>query len=253
MKNWKTELADGRTILAIWQQIPAPMVSRFLASMGWDWIILDMQHGSFNWTLAYECIHIIRTGGARPLVRVGIGQDFEVQKALDLGAGGVIVPLVNSHEEAVRMANAAKYPPQGERSIGGDLRYHYGGDYVATANDGTLLLVQIEHIRAVQNVEAILGVPGVDGCFVGPTDLAASMGLPLKGFDGIPEHRAAMERIVRTCNGLGKLACTNTYNLQEAKEQAANGYRAISLRSDGDLFMDSGRTLLGSLRSGTAG
>src|ERR1700689_5290947 len=101
MKKWKDDLAEGRTIIAIWQQITSPAISRFLAQMGWDWIILDMQHGSFNWQLAYECIHIIRTGGSRPMVRVGIGQDFEVQKALDLGAGGVIVPLVNSHSEAV--------------------------------------------------------------------------------------------------------------------------------------------------------
>src|SRR5438067_632964 len=110
MKNWKAEVADNGTIIGIWQQIPAPMISRFLAQMHWDWIILDMQHGSFNWQSAYECIHIIRAAGARPLVRVGIGQTMEVQKALDLGAGGVIVPMVNSRAESVAMAAAAKYP-----------------------------------------------------------------------------------------------------------------------------------------------
>src|SRR5450432_2654181 len=88
----RKELIVNKAILGIWQQIPNPMVSRFLAQMGWDWIILDMQHGSFTWETLYECIHTIRAAGSRPLVRVGIGQTFEVQKALDLGAGGVIVP-----------------------------------------------------------------------------------------------------------------------------------------------------------------
>src|ERR1700733_12818386 len=115
--SWTSEIKAGRSILGIWQQIPAPMISRFLAQMGWDWIILDLQHGSCNWETAYECIHIIRAAGARPLVRVGIGQTSDVQKALDLGAGGVIVPMVNSREESLRMAAAAKYPPLGERSI----------------------------------------------------------------------------------------------------------------------------------------
>lgn len=248
MKNWKAEVADSRTIVGIWQQIPAPMISRFLAQMHWDWIILDMQHGSFSWQSAYECIHIIRAAGARPLVRVGIGQPMDVQKALDLGAGGVIVPMVNSREESALMAAAAKYPPLGERSIGGDLRYHYGESYADNANEETVLLVQIEHIRAVENVEGILSVPGVDGCFVGPTDLAVSMGLSRKGFDNIPELRQAIQKTVDVCRKLGKLAAINSYSIVEAGEKRAQGFSCITMRSDADLFIDSARSLLGSLR-----
>src|ERR1700735_2784476 len=111
VNSWTSETQADRIILGIWQQIPAPMISRFLAQMGWDWIILDLQHGSFNWETAYECIHTIRAAGVRPLVRVGIGQTSEVQKALDLGACGVIVPMVKSREESQRMAAAGKYPP----------------------------------------------------------------------------------------------------------------------------------------------
>jgi 2-keto-3-deoxy-L-rhamnonate aldolase RhmA len=251
--SWTSETAAARIVLGIWQQIPAPMISRFLAQMGWDWIILDMQHGSFSWETAYECIHTIRAAGARPLVRVGIGQTSEVQRALDLGAGGVIVPMVNSSEESERMAAAAKYPPLGERSIGGDPHYHYGGDYAERANEATLLLVQIEHVRAVESVEAILDLPGVDGCFVGPTDLALSMGLPRVGFETVPEHRKAIARIVNACVRLNKLACTNTYGLAEAADKAAQGYRCITLRSDADLFIDSARGLLNGLRGSTIG
>jgi 4-hydroxy-2-oxoheptanedioate aldolase len=252
INNWKAELADHRTIVGIWQQIPAPMISRFLAQMHWDWIILDMQHGSFSWQSAYECIHIIRAAGARPLVRVGIGQTMEVQKALDLGAGGVIVPMVNSRAESIAMAAAAKYPPLGERSIGGDLRYHYGESYADSANEATVLLVQIEHILAVENVEAILSVPGVDGCFVGPTDLAVSMGLPRKDFDHIPELRQAIQKTADACRKLGKLAATNSYSVAEAREKNSQGFSCITMRSDADLFIESARSLLGSLREGSA-
>lgn len=251
MDSRTSEAHGDRTILGIWQQIPSPMISRFLGQMGWDWIILDRQHGSFNWETTYECIHIIRAAGVRPLVRVAIGQTHEVQKALDLGAGGVIVPMVNSREESQRMAAAAKYPPLGERSIGGDSHYHYGPDYPERANESTLLLVQIEHIRAVENVEGILDLPGVDGCFVGPTDLALSMGLPRLAFEHVPEHRRAIDRIVNACVRLKKLSCTNTYGLEEAADKTAQGYRVITLRSDADLFMDSARGLLKSLRTST--
>src|SRR6478609_10113865 len=103
-------------VTGIWQQFPSPMVSRFLARMGWEWIILDMQHGCMNYETAYECIHTIRSLGSRPLVRTTIGDTSEVQKLLDLGAEGIIVPMVNSQAESQAMGMAAKYPPRGARS-----------------------------------------------------------------------------------------------------------------------------------------
>ena len=114
--------------IGIWQSIPQPIISRYLGQMGWDWIILDLQHGAMNWETAYECIHAIRATGARPLVRTTIGNPGDVEKALDLGAGGIVVPMVNSLHTAKAAANAAKYPPTGARSLGGDNFLHYGAD-----------------------------------------------------------------------------------------------------------------------------
>ncbi len=232
----------------MWQLVPSPMVSRLLARQGWDWVILDLQHGSLDSRTTYECIHTIRAEGARPIVRVSIGATVEVSKYLDLGAQGIIVPMVNSVAEARAMAAAAKYPPLGERSIGGDARYHFGEDYPERANGETLLLVQIEHIHAVRTVEKIMAVPGVDGCFVGPTDLAMSMGLPRTDFETHSEHMAAIRRTVDACRKLGKLACCNTYSLAEAKDKVAQGYQVITLESEVRLFMDSGQNLLKNLR-----
>ncbi|MBI4602760.1 MAG: aldolase [Planctomycetes bacterium] len=241
-------LGPGRVPLGIWQLLPSPAVSRYLAQMGWDWVILDLQHGSMSLETAYECVHAIRAAGSVPLLRVKIGDPSEVQRALDMGARGVVVPMVSSPEEARAMARAAKYPPLGARSIGSDAALHYGADYPERANAGTLLLTQIEHIDAVRQVEAILAVEGVDGTFVGPTDLALSMGLGRKGFEGHPAHAEAMARTLKACKSARKLACCNTYSPDDFEAKLAAGYDAISLRSEVDLFVDAGQALLAELR-----
>jgi 2-keto-3-deoxy-L-rhamnonate aldolase RhmA len=237
-----------RPVVGIWQYLPSPMVSRHLALMGWDWVILDMQHCSFTTETVYECIHVLRAGGVKPLVRVGIGNPFEVQRALDLGAGGVIVPMVNAPEEAKAMAAAAKYPPLGVRSVGGDAAFHDGDDYVDRANAETLLLVQVEHIDAVNRVEEIMDIPGMDGVFLGPTDLALSMGLSHRGYASDPAHRAAIQRTLDAGNARGKLVGCNTYSLEDAAAKLAQGFLCITQQSDLDLFMRSGTALLGHLR-----
>jgi len=247
----QNEFPPPKTILGLWQQFPIPMVSRYLAQMGWDCVILDMQHGCFNLETAYECIHNIRSAGVQPWVRVSIGSLTEVQKILDLGAQGIVVPMVNSLTEAQELAQAAKYPPLGSRSLGGDFCYTYGNNYPNEANSMTKLLVQVEHIRSVEVVEQIMAVDGVDGCFVGPTDLALSMGLPRIGFENDPRHRSAIQRIADACSSLKKLACCNCYSLDEAEEKANQGYQCITLKSDADHFMAAIQELLAELRERT--
>lgn len=235
-------------IIGIWQHMPVPMISRYLAMMGWDWVVLDMQHSPPQFETAYECFRILSSGGVMPIVRTSIGTPAEVERALDLGARGVVVPMVNSVAEAEAMAHSAKYPPLGRRSMGSDNPWHYGDDYFERANEETLLLVQVEHINAVNVVEQTMALPGVDGCFIGPTDLALSMGLARSGFEGHPEHRAAVARTLAACKKHGKLACTNTYNMAEARQRLAEGFGCITLKSEADLFMAAGRSLLGELR-----
>lgn len=240
---------SSRPQIGIWQNIPSAVVSRYLARMGWDWIVLDMQHGPMSFETAYECVQTIRAGGARPLVRVGIDRPFEVERALDIGAGGVVVPMVNSVEAARRLARAAKYPPQGERSFGSDAAVLQGADYPERANAETLLLVQVEHKDAVAVVEEMMATPGVDGCFVGPTDLALSTGLSRHGYASHPDHQTAIRRIVAAAKTTGKLACCNTYSPDDFAEKVQAGYDGITLMSDVDLLMGSGGRLLNELRA----
>jgi 4-hydroxy-2-oxoheptanedioate aldolase len=240
-------------IVGIWQQFPLPMVSRYLAQMGWDWVVLDMQHGCPNTETAYECMHTLRASGTTPILRVSVGVPSEVQRALDLGARGVVVPMVNSLAEAEAVARAAKYPPLGCRSMGGDAAWHYGEDYPERANADTLLLVQVEHIDSVHSVEAIMALGGVDGCFIGPTDLALSMGLARTDYERHADHRAAMARTLAACRAHGKLACCNTYSMSDAQEKISQGFDCITFKSEADLFMSAGASLLAELRERTSG
>ena len=248
-----TAYSENPPLVGLWQQFPTPMASRFLAQMGWDFVVLDMQHGCLNYETVYECIHTLRTCGSRPWVRTTIGNYSEINKVLDLGAQGVVVPMINSREEAEMAAASAKYPPTGGRSFGGDSWVHYGENYAETANESTWLLVQIEHARSVNAVEEILSVPGVDGCFVGPIDLALSLGLRHDNFAANPEVVAAIQKTLDACRGLGKIACCNTYSLAEARQKALQGYSCITLQSDVDLFINSTSQLLDDLRREVGG
>jgi 4-hydroxy-2-oxoheptanedioate aldolase len=227
------------------------MVSHYLARMGWDCLILDMQHGGFNLETAYDCIHIIRAAGVQPWVRVSISSPSEVQKMLDLGAIAIIVPMVNSLMEAQELAQAAKYPPLGSRSMGGDFPYTYGDRYPEEANTVTKLLVQVEHVRSVEIVEDIMAVEGVDGCFIGPTDLALSMGLARVGFENDLRHRSAIQRTLDACTRFKKLSCCNCYSVDEAKQKASQGFQCLTVKSDADHFMAAIQTLLAELREAT--
>jgi len=237
-----------QVLLGTFQQLPLPAISRYLAQQGWNWLILDMQHGGFDYQTAYECCHVVQQAGSKPLVRVPIGDFPAIQRALDLGALGVVVPMVNSREEAEEAAKAAKYPPLGGRSRGGDAWYHYGANYTETANQTTVLLVQIEHIKAVAMAEQILAVEGVDGFLMGQVDLALSMGLSDTHFSDNHEHQNAIQHTVDVCNSLGKLACYNAFSDAEAQERVRQGFRVITYRSDVDIFYESGQARFEALR-----
>ena len=244
-----TALPAHRPIIGIWQHLPLPMISRYLALMGWDWVIVDMQHSAFDVETAYECLHVLDSAGAVPILRSGVGQPSQVERALDLGARGVVVPMVNSAAEAAIMAGAAKYPPLGRRSMGSDAAWHHGPDYFERANAESLLLVQIEHIDAVGDVEAIMATPGVDGCFIGPTDLAMSMGLGRSGYENHPLFRGAIARTLAAAHARGKLACANCYTMADAQEKIGQGFDCITFKSEADLLVSAGKELLGQLRA----
>jgi len=245
----KTKVPRKPVAVGVFQSLPFPSISRYLARMGWDWILLDAQHGAFSPESIYECVHTIQGTGSNAFVRVAIADWTGIQKALDAGAQGVVVPMINSRAEAELAAQAAKYPPLGGRSIGGDFCFHLEPDHIRKANRRTSLLVQIEHISAVEAAEEILSVEGVDGCLVGPSDLALSLGLDLVGFEKSVKHRNAVEKVAQICRTLGKPAYIHCGSLEEAQERLDQGFHFINLSGDIEIFLGAAENLLKNART----
>jgi len=183
--------------------LPTPAVAEMLADVGFDWLFLDMEHGPLE---SGGLMGILQAVGERAacLVRVPAAEEFFIKRVLDLGATGVIVPQVNTPEQAADVVRFARYAPEGARGVGLARAHGYGlrfQEYLETANEQVTVIVQAEHIEAVRNIEAIVEVPGVDGVLLGPYDLSASLGKT--GLLEDPEVVAAIDRIVETCRQAG--------------------------------------------------
>ena len=174
----------------IW--IPHPSVSEIASLAGYDWVMIDMEHSTMGFgdverlmqALQNNCLSIVRIPGK---------EEFWIRRILDLGCDGIMVPMVNTAEQAEYIIKTAKYPPEGSRGIGSARAHHYGfrfKDYLKTANDRIRIILQIEHIEAVQNLSEILKVDGYDALLIGPNDLAASM-----GYIGQTDHPQVLETV----------------------------------------------------------
>ncbi len=158
-----------------WIQLGHPAIAEIMASAGFDWLAVDLEHSTITLREAEDLIRVIDLKGVVPLVRLSTNNSEQIKRIMDAGAHGVIVPMVNSPAEAEAAVAAVKYPTVGKRSVGLARAQGYGAsfkDYVAWENDHSLVIVQIEHIEAVNSLESILLVEGVDAYFVGPYDLS---------------------------------------------------------------------------------
>ena len=170
---------EGKPALGVWVSTGDPYVVESLGRAGFDWVLIDMQHGmGIDVGRAVACLQALSGAEAVALVRLPWNQPEYFQWVLDAGAQGVLVPLVNTPEDARRAVQACRYPPLGNRSFGPNRARLYGPDYFERANDEVALLVQVETREAVEQAEAIARVEGVDALYIGPADLAISMGLP---------------------------------------------------------------------------
>jgi 2-dehydro-3-deoxyglucarate aldolase len=177
----KAKLAAGELAIGTWLTFADPAVAEIVARAGVDWIAVDLEHSALDVAQAQELVRVITLCGVPALVRLSSNDPVLAKRVLDGGASGIIVPMVNSAAEADAAVAAAKYPPRGRRGVGIGRAHGYGprfADYMATADDETVVVVQIEHIDAVRQLESIVDVPGVDAILVGPYDLSASLDAP---------------------------------------------------------------------------
>lgn len=194
-RDIKQKLAAGTPVIGSWVSLPEPALVEIMARSGFEFLTIDMEHSAITVATAQELIRVIDLCGCCPLVRLTSNDADLAKRVLDAGAAGIIVPMVNSADEARAAVRAAKYPPAGTRSVGLGRAQGYGTSfdaYFAAANDDTLVIVQIEHEDAVASIDDILSVPGVDAFMIGPYDLSASMGLA-----GQLEHPKVMAAVAR--------------------------------------------------------
>lgn len=200
----KQQLRTGDVSIGTFMALGSPLGAEQLAQVGFDWLVIDQEHGAIDATLLQSLLQAISLGDSVPLVRVPWNTGDWIKRALDAGAYGVVVPMVNSAKEAEQAVRACKYPPEGFRSVGGTRPRLYGGaDYTTHANDEIAVIVQIEHTDAVRNAREILSVPGIDAYFVGPSDLSASLGVRDTWNPDFPAYWDAVESVRSVAEELG--------------------------------------------------
>jgi 2-dehydro-3-deoxyglucarate aldolase len=205
MKNGvKDKLRRGLPAIGSWNMIGHPVVAEILAQAGFDWIALDMEHGVLDWPQAIQQMQAMQATACVPLCRLPANEAVHFKWALDGGAFGVIVPMVKSGEDAHQAVASTKYPPMGTRGVGICRAHGYGAgfeDYVRTANDETLVVLQIEHIDGVHAMEEICSIAGVDAVFIGPYDLSGSM--DLMGQTHHPDVQKAVKHVLEVAKAYG--------------------------------------------------
>lgn len=244
MKTLKDKLKKREVTIGSWITLGHPSIAEIMAKAGFDWLAIDMEHSAITLHHTQQLLQIIELSGIVPLVRVGENNPNSIKRVMDAGAHGVIVPMVNRKEDAVKAVNAVKYPPVGKRGVGLARAQGYGLEfekYKEWVNKESVVIVQIEHIEAVNNLEAILGVDGVDGFIVGPYDLSASIGRPGE-FDH-PEVKNALERARKISEQMNVISGFHVIppDHEEVIKKVQEGYRFIAFSLD-TLFL--GQTCL---------
>jgi 4-hydroxy-2-oxoheptanedioate aldolase len=201
----KQRMLAGDTAIGSLLLLGSPLAAETLAQMNFDFLIVDTQHGTWQEPDVVTAFRGILLGGVTPMARVRHNDFGLIGRMLDLGALGIVVPMVNSVADARAAAQAVRYPPRGLRSEGAMGAAFHGRDYRSRIDDEVFLAVQIESKQAVENVEEILEVDGVDGCWIGPADLAASMGVDLSTEEGRAAHTAAILTVLDACHRTGKI------------------------------------------------
>ncbi|GIW79496.1 MAG: 4-hydroxy-2-oxo-heptane-1,7-dioate aldolase [Gemmatales bacterium] len=232
----KRALKAGQPSVGTWLSLGSITAARVMARAGFDWLNIDIEHSLVGWETMTHMLAAIADAGCMAFARVPANRHDHIKRVLDNGAHGIVVPMVNSREEAEAAVAAAKYPPAGTRSVGGSMHAlnfdTTPNDYYAHANDEILIVLQCEHIQAVERADEIFSVPGIDAIFVGPNDLAASM----RGKDGSPPSAQAtadaMKHILQTCKKYNVAPGLHTGSAAEAKARIEEGWQFIAVGSE---------------------
>lgn len=247
----KAALAAGLPQVGTWLSFGDVFTARLMARVGFPWLTVDLEHSPIDWQMASLMFATIADAGCVPLARVPRGDHDLIKRVLDGGAMGVVVPMVNTVEEARIAIRAAKYPPTGNRSIGGSIPalnfQASAGEYYQHANDEILVILQTESPQGVDNAEEIYSLPGIDAIFVGPNDLFWQMKKP-DGTEPTPEEFEAMlQRVLAAGKKTGTPVGIHTQSLEEVQLRMREGWQFLALQSELKMMVTKAQELVAAL------
>lgn len=243
--TFKAALAEHRPQIGCWMSFGEAYAAELMSTTGFDWLVIDGEHGPNDLRSIRDQLMIVTQSQSHPVVRVPYGQDWIIKQTLDAGAQTLLVPLIDTAEQARDMVRACRYAPDGIRGMGGAgsrvTRFGEITDYATTANDEICLLVQVETRLGIENLDEILAVDGVDGVFIGPADLSADMGYP--GNSGAPEVQDVIAEAVRKIEAADKAAGILTLTLEGAKTHLDQGATFVAVGIDTLVLAKAARAL----------
>jgi 4-hydroxy-2-oxoheptanedioate aldolase len=233
-----------------WLQIPSGYAAEVMAHQGWDSLTIDMQHGPVGYKAAVSMLQAISTTGTVPLARVPWNEPGIIMKMLDAGCYGLICPMVNSRAEAEAFVGACRYPPLGYRSIGPNRVVLYAGsDYVSKANETVIAMAMIETATALENLDEILSVPGLDAIYIGPSDLSQNLGEKPSADPTAPRVVAAIDRILASAQAQGVVAGIHTGSTDYALSMIEKGFQFVTILSDARLMAQTAGQVVATMKA----
>lgn len=240
----KQLLREGKTTSGSWVSLCSPIGAEVMGLLGFDWLLIDMEHGAGDYQTLLGQLQALSGSGSEPFVRVQWNDAAVIKRVLDLGATGIMVPGIGGVEDARTAIAACKYPPEGIRGVASVRAARFGQDttYLREANDQVLVIIQIETRSAVEQIEDIVALPGVDVAFVGPNDLAANLGHP--GETGHPEVQEAIAKIDAAAKAKGVPLGSVSRDWSGSKALIDKGYQLVSMGADISFMMKASRRAL---------
>jgi 4-hydroxy-2-oxoheptanedioate aldolase len=248
----KRAVREGRPTIGTWLSLGSVLAAERMALAGFDWLTIDLEHTPTNHETAALMAMAIAARGSVPIVRVPSSSDDHIKRALDLGAYGIVAPMVTNAEQARAVVASCKYPPDGIRSLAGgrnDLAWDTDSStYFASANNQIVVIIQIEHVRAVENIDEILAVPGLDCAFVGPQDLSSSLGCKPMLESPDPRFQEALDAVTKAARNHGVATGIMVVTPEQAHRRAEQGFSMIALASEARILTAAVAELVSQLR-----
>jgi 4-hydroxy-2-oxoheptanedioate aldolase len=255
-KRLRAKWDADEAAFGLWGSIPSSLTAELAAMAGYDYVCVDLQHGLSDEATMVSMFQATQAAGAAPLARLAWNEPWLIMRALDLGAVGVILPLIDNASEAARAVASCRYPPHGRRSYG-PVRAEmvFGSASVEEMGAQALCFAMIETREGLENLDEIAATPGLDGLYIGPSDLSIALGLPPRAVvDGVGEDRRALadaiERVLEACRANGLIAGMHCGGGGAASQFAADGFRLITVAVDTNLYKAAIRRELGVARGG---